>query len=382
MLKRFLTAFQEDSKTSGGTETCHTYPTEGLGHLAHATTSGVLLRVVKTCEVEFCSSRIQVGSWYHILIILLTLQYTFQRKHPRLTPFLWNQNQLTPPDFPAWGPVFYRGIESRLNFQSAKAAKAAKAGHSLKHLTISIHQRCQSLKVWKSEFSWATLVRALTPKQHAMQEFSEKFGTQVTRRWFWAQSLASFGHEIHRFSAWKAFIWVIHMCIKQGKRPVNGMFGSGRGVVCEKSDQQGRSSHLHGLVLVHGHRWRLWPRRCAGVFGVWGCLGCHVATGQGTHDSQDSQGQNAVKSLIFWIFWVGITEMCAAMCMVCFFSNSFSTTLCMNSWQISWWSRSPVVAQTCGLAATWPEPIGPTADIPRPTSFIVSTCFNYQLAIG
>lgn len=99
MLKRFLTAFQEDSKTSGGTETCHTYPTEGLGHLAHATTSGVLLRVVKTCEVEFCSSRIQVGSWYHILIILLTLQYTFQRKHPRLTPFLWNQNQLTPPIF-------------------------------------------------------------------------------------------------------------------------------------------------------------------------------------------------------------------------------------------------------------------------------------------
>ena len=278
-----------------------------------------------------------------------------------------------PPGFPAWSPVFYRGIESRLNFQSAKAAKAAKAGHSLKHLTISIHQRCQSLKVWKSEFSWATLVKALTPKQHAMQEFSEKFGTQVTRRWFWAQSLASFGHEIHRFSAWKAFIWVIHMCIKQGKRPVNGMFGSGRGVVCEKSDQQGRSSHLHGLVLVHGHRWRLWPRRCAGAFGVWGCLGCHVATGQGTDDSQDSQGQNAIKSLIFLIFWVGITEMYAMLLFA-----SICASLSLKAWFVSFQSLlrqlcelefladKLMVTQPCGCTDVWPR------------SYLAWTCLGPQ----
>eukprot|EP00434_Breviolum_minutum_P029309 symbB.v1.2.025924.t1/scaffold2551.1/size76478/10 len=59
----------------------------------------------------------------------------------------------------AWGTLLTRlRIESRLNFQSAKAAKAAKA---------------------------------LTPKQHAMQEFSEKFGTQV-----WCHKAISKGDRV------------------------------------------------------------------------------------------------------------------------------------------------------------------------------------------
>ena len=95
--------------------------------------------------------------------------------------------------------------------------------------------------------------------------------------------------------------------------------------------------------------------------------GWHI--GQGTHGSHHAQ--NAVESFIFRLV---ITDMymlceryitesqpgfsCFCLQILLTVTTLFSTLLytqteLMNSWQITWWWRSTVVALTCGTAATW-----------------------------
>ena len=95
--------------------------------------------------------------------------------------------------------------------------------------------------------------------------------------------------------------------------------------------------------------------------------GWHIGQ-QGTHGSHGSHhAQNAVESLIFRLVITDMYAMWAIWLKARFFmlfsSNSvdsdnfvhflYTQTELMNSWQITWWWRSTVVALTCGTAATW-----------------------------
>ena len=96
--------------------------------------------------------------------------------------------------------------------------------------------------------------------------------------------------------------------------------------------------------------------------------GWHIGQ-QGTHGSLYSHdAQNAVESLIFrlvitdmymlcelydwkpgfWCFSLQIPSTVTTL-----FTFLYTQTELMNSWQITWWWRSTVVALTCGTAATW-----------------------------
>ena len=166
---------QENSTTTGSAETC---PTEGQGHLAHGTPSGVP-------GVEFVRD-----SWLTFWYLKGKICCSWLVK-PRPSTF--------PLCFPAWRPVsFCQGINSILNFQAAKAAKAGPVTidwqrlcncQILKHLKLDSSKEVSSffkvfssfpIERWRICFClfWVRNIGqlnqelALTPKERAMQKYA------------------------------------------------------------------------------------------------------------------------------------------------------------------------------------------------------------------